>query len=138
MKTLICKSWTFDAAHRLPKLPATHKCHHLHGHTYRLELRIYGEVEVGGEQAGMVIDYDLLDVIVQPVLSQLDHKYLNEVPGLDAAPTTELVARWIHYHLNQAVELQGARLWSVRVYESATTWAEVGLGVDVVGRDVAW
>lgn len=129
MKTLICKSWTFDAAHCLPMLPGTHKCHYMHGHTYRMDLLLVGTPRVDGEYLGMVVDYDLLDSVVKPVLAQLDHKVLNEVPGLERAPTTELVAAWIFDHLKMSIACHGATLSAVRVHESSTTWAEVGEAV---------
>ena len=31
----IAQAFTFEAAHRLPNVPDTHRCHRLHGHSYR-------------------------------------------------------------------------------------------------------
>ena len=45
---------TFEAAHRLPNVPAGHKCARLHGHSYRAEIRVEGPV---GEDTGWVMDF---------------------------------------------------------------------------------
>lgn len=130
-RVLIGKSWTFEAAHRLPCLPKSHKCHRLHGHTYKVEVHILGVPDTTGATMGMVVDYDELDASIGPVIAFLDHQYLNEVPELEAAPTTELVAQWLHDRIAHAVLVNhGLELGSVRLYESATTWAECGKLVD--------
>ncbi len=36
----ITQAFTFEAAHRLPNVPATHRCHRMHGHSYRVELTV--------------------------------------------------------------------------------------------------
>lgn len=114
----ISKTFDFDAAHRLPTLPATHKCHWLHGHTYRVELRLRGELD----EHGMVVDYAHITAAWQPVHDALDHRYLNDVPGLET-PTTEVLAGWICARLRVGLPA----LVAVRVYESSTTYAQVDL-----------
>lgn len=86
------KDFTFEAAHRLPTVPPDHKCARLHGHSYRVRVQIDGEVS---ESTGMVIDFASISAVVAPIVeSHLDHRYLNEVAGLEN-PTSENVARWI-------------------------------------------
>jgi 6-pyruvoyltetrahydropterin/6-carboxytetrahydropterin synthase len=87
----ICKKFRFEAAHRLPNVPAGHKCGRLHGHSFRLTVYAAGEP---GEQSGWIVDFDEISAAVQPILAQLDHRYLNEIPGLEN-PTSENLARWI-------------------------------------------
>ena len=87
----IFKEFTFEAAHRLPNVPAGHKCSRLHGHSFRCELHVRGEVDA---HAGWVIDFADIKGAFQPFYDQLDHHYLNEVDGLDN-PTSEVLARWI-------------------------------------------
>ena len=41
----IWKSFTIEAAHRLPNVPAGHKCARLHGHSFRIDLHVSGAVE---------------------------------------------------------------------------------------------
>lgn len=113
----ICKAFDFDAAHRLDRLPPTHKCHRLHGHTYRVEITLHGAID---DQIGFIVDYQEIADAWQPVHDQLDHRYLNDIPGLEV-PSTEVLAHWILARLKPALPL----LLKVRVYESATTWCEV-------------
>lgn len=110
----IQKTFDFDAAHRLDRLPPDHKCHRLHGHTYRVEIRVRGEID---EQTGMLVDYERISKAWAPLHDRLDHHYLNDVDGLEV-PTTEVLAWWIFNRL----ALFGK--CAVRVYESSSTWAE--------------
>jgi 6-pyruvoyltetrahydropterin/6-carboxytetrahydropterin synthase len=91
----IFKVFHIEAAHRLPNLPASHKCSRLHGHSFRVEIHISGEP---GAESGWVMDFADLKVAFAPVFEALDHRYLNEVPGLEN-PTSEIVARWIWQRL---------------------------------------
>jgi 6-pyruvoyltetrahydropterin/6-carboxytetrahydropterin synthase len=118
MKTVrIAKEFDFDAAHRLDRLPDTHKCHHLHGHTYRVVV----ECEGVPDELGFVCDYADIAEAWQPLHDALDHKYLNDIPGLKV-PTTEVLAPWIFDHLKTSDI--GHLLTRVRVYESSTTYCE--------------
>lgn len=89
--TEIFREFTFEAAHRLPFVPPGHKCARLHGHSYRVEIHVGGPVDPG---AGWIMDFADLKSAFEPLLSQLDHYYLNEVSGLEN-PTSENLARWI-------------------------------------------
>ncbi|HVJ21745.1 MAG TPA: 6-carboxytetrahydropterin synthase QueD [Polyangiaceae bacterium] len=91
MKVRLLKELRFEAAHRLPNVPPGHKCSRLHGHSFKVELALYGAVN---EQTGWFIDFGEIDRIWQPVYDVLDHHYLNEVEGLEN-PTSEILARWI-------------------------------------------
>ena len=87
----IFKRFTFEAAHRLPNLPETHKCHRLHGHSFQVELHIEGPI---APPEDWVMDFADVTQIFAPILDQLDHHYLNEIVGLEN-PTSEVIARWI-------------------------------------------
>ena len=87
----IFREFTFEAAHRLPHVPDGHKCARLHGHSYRVEIHVRGEVD---EETGWVMDFAEIKAAFAPLHDQLDHHYLNEVAGLDN-PTSENLARWI-------------------------------------------
>ncbi len=95
----IFKEFTFEAAHRLPNVPVGHKCSRLHGHSYRVEVRVEGPV---GESTGWVQDFAELSCAMKPLLDRLDHYYLNEIEGLDN-PTSEVLARWIWERLRAAL-----------------------------------
>ncbi|MER5418945.1 6-carboxytetrahydropterin synthase QueD [Streptosporangium roseum] len=87
----ILREFTFEAAHRLPNVPSGHKCARLHGHSYRVEVHVQGEVD---PSMGWLMDFAELKAAFKPLLEQLDHYYLNEVPGLEN-PTSEVLAKWI-------------------------------------------
>ena len=110
----IAKTFDFDAANFLPLVPYGHKCRRLHGHTYRVEVICEGPLDA----RGMVLDYAEIAERWEVIEAQLDHRYLNEVPGLEN-PTTEALALWIVDRLTQLPQLV-----AVRVYESATTYCE--------------
>lgn len=91
MTTEIFREFTFDAAHRLPNLPPEHKCTRLHGHTYRVTLTVTGPLH---PEYGWIMDFGDIKVAWRPIHQQLDHNYLNDVPGLEN-PTSEILAQWI-------------------------------------------
>lgn len=80
----------YDSAHRLPYVPAGHKCGRLHGHTYTLEVTVSGDVG----PVGWVVDFADVKAAVEPFVALLDHTYLNDVPGLDN-PTVEVQLPWL-------------------------------------------
>jgi len=86
---------TFEAAHRLPHVPEGHKCARLHGHSFRVEVHVEGPVD---PELGWVLDFADVRAACAPLRDQLDHRYLNEIDGLDN-PTSENVARWIWVRL---------------------------------------
>jgi len=87
----IFKVFTIEAAHRLPNLPENHKCRRLHGHSIHIEIHVSGPL---AEPEGWILDFADLGRAFTPIYEQLDHQYLNEVPGLEN-PTSEHLARWI-------------------------------------------
>ena len=87
----IFKQFTFDSAHLLPHVPDGHKCKHLHGHTYHLTVFFTGEID---ENLGWVIDFSEIKSQIKPIIDLLDHKYLNDIPGLEN-PTCEVMCVWL-------------------------------------------
>ncbi len=106
---------SFDAAHRLPHVPAGHKCGNLHGHTFQVELYVEGAVS---EATGWVTDFGDIKAIANPCIEQLDHHYLNEIEGLEN-PTSENIAVWIW----ERVQPQLPNLARIVVKESPTSGA---------------
>lgn len=88
---LIFRDFTFDSAHFLTAVPPGHKCSTMHGHTYRLRVYLEGKP---GTQTGWIIDFSELKKIVNKPLELIDHKCLNNIPGLEN-PTCELLAVWL-------------------------------------------
>lgn len=95
----IYKVFKFDAAHRLPNVPEGHKCARVHGHSFRIEIHLQGDVD---PHTGWVMDFADIAAASQPIIDRLDHKYLNDIEGL-ANPTSENLARWLWQHLHQAL-----------------------------------
>ena len=85
------KDFSFEAAHRLPNVPEDHKCARLHGHSFLVRVSVDGPV---GEQTGWVMDFADLKAAFRPLHDRLDHRYLNEIAGLEN-PTSEVLAHWI-------------------------------------------
>ncbi len=104
MVTTLFKDFTFEAAHRLPHVPAGHKCGRLHGHSFRVRVEITGPVD---HHTGWVMDFGELKTLFSPVLQQLDHYYLNDIPGLEN-PTSEILARWIWRQLKPQLPMLSA------------------------------
>jgi len=88
---LIHAQFRFEAAHRLPNVPDGHKCARLHGHSFRVTVWVDGDVD---PESGWVMDFADLKIAFAPLHDQLDHRYLNELPGLEN-PTSEVLAMWI-------------------------------------------
>jgi len=91
MRVKLTKDFTFEAAHDLPKSPERHKCRRLHGHSYKVEVTVEGEVD---PEVGWFVDYGVITGFTDPIRAQLDHYYLNKIQGLEN-PTSENLARWI-------------------------------------------
>jgi len=87
----VFKEFTFEAAHRLPKVADGHKCGRLHGHSFRVRLTLEGPLD---SDLGWVLDFADIKAAFKPTYDLLDHNYLNEIEGL-SNPTSENIAIWI-------------------------------------------
>ena len=83
--------FTFEAAHRLPNVPAGHKCERLHGHSFQVRVYVRGEPDA---QTGWIMDFGDIKAVCRPIVDRLDHRYLNEIEGLEN-PTSENLCLWI-------------------------------------------
>jgi 6-pyruvoyltetrahydropterin/6-carboxytetrahydropterin synthase len=86
----VSRVYAFQAAHRLPMLPAEHKCSRLHGHSYEVEIEVRGQCDA----LGWVCDFSRLDCAWDALAGHLDHRYLNEIEGLQC-PTSEQIALYL-------------------------------------------
>ncbi len=79
----------------MPNVPEDHKCRRLHGHSFHIEVHVSGKVS---EDSGWVMDFGDISRAFQPLYDALDHRFLNEIEGLDN-PTSENLARWVWHRL---------------------------------------
>jgi 6-pyruvoyltetrahydropterin/6-carboxytetrahydropterin synthase len=116
MNVRLSKQFHFEAAHDLPTFPADHKCRRLHGHSFRFDVVVEGEID---PKKGYLIDYGDIKAAVDPIVHRLDHYYLNEIEGLEN-PTAENLARWIWVKLKPSLP----QLTAIVVHETCTSSCE--------------
>ncbi|CAA0087113.1 6-carboxy-5,6,7,8-tetrahydropterin synthase [Zhongshania aliphaticivorans] len=109
----IYKEFTFEAAHRLPNVPEGHKCARLHGHSFLVRIFIAGDID---PQTGWIMDFSEVKQVFAPIYEQLDHHYLNDIPGLHN-PTSESIAIWIWEQLKPHL----SALSQVEIRETCTS-----------------
>ena len=109
----IFKTFRIEAAHRLPNVPAGHKCARLHGHSFAIELQVSGDL---GAESGWVMDFADLKQAFQPLYERLDHHYLTEGEGLEN-PTSDRLAVWIWERQKPVLP----QLSAVTVHETCTS-----------------
>ncbi len=107
----VWRRFRFEAAHRLPNVPAGHQCGRIHGHGF--EVILHANQDLAGRDIG--VDFDRLQALWAPLHAELDHVYLNDIKGLEN-PTSEMLARWIWARLHPEFPV----LSCVTVYETAT------------------
>jgi 6-pyruvoyltetrahydropterin/6-carboxytetrahydropterin synthase len=81
----------FDAAHHFDHFAEGHPNRRLHGHSFQVEVAIEGEPRA---ESGFVADFAEIRSACDTIASQLDHRVLNEVPGL-TKPSLENLSIWI-------------------------------------------
>ncbi len=110
----VWRRYRFEAAHRLPNVPAGHKCGRLHGHGF--EVILHADQDLAGRNMG--VDYDHLDACWAPIHEQLHLAHLNDIPGL-SNPTSEMISSWVWNGLKPVLP---ALSW-VTCYETASSGA---------------
>jgi 6-pyruvoyltetrahydropterin/6-carboxytetrahydropterin synthase len=105
----IYKEFTFEAAHVLPSAPIGHPNARVHGHSFRVRVTLDGEPDA---ETGLVVHFDDVEAALKGVREGLDHRFLNDIEGLEA-PTLERIAMWLwdrlHNRLPGLAEIQVAR-----------------------------
>jgi 6-pyruvoyltetrahydropterin/6-carboxytetrahydropterin synthase len=87
----LSKQFRFEAAHTLSRKVEREPSLRIHGHSYRAEITLRGEPDVG---SGMLIDLGLLEMKITEVRDRLDHRFLDEIEDLGPA-TLENLCLWI-------------------------------------------
>lgn len=113
MRVELTREFAFEAAHRLPKVAPDHPCARMHGHSFRIEVVVAGEID---PPMGWFVDFDRLTSVIEPLVrGELDHRTLNDVQGLEN-PTSEMLCVWMWKRLASA--LPG--LAAITVHETCT------------------
>lgn len=114
MSVRIYKRFHIEAAHRLPNVPAGHKCGRMHGHGF--EVILHADQDIGESDYGL--DYDRIDDIWAPLHFELNYQCLNEIEGLEN-PTSEVISAWLWHRLKPLLP----ELSWVTVYETGSCGA---------------
>lgn len=130
--TKVTKLFEFEACHHLPHYDGA--CHNIHGHSYKLEVTVSGQVSKNENdpKCGMIIDFKDLKAIVKSVaVDKYDHSNLNEFfPN----PTAEIMVKQIAVDIMSKLP-QGVYLMSCKLWETSTSYAEWNVSLDVL-RDI--
>ena len=124
----LTRAYHFCASHRLnvPQFSAEQnqqlfgKCNnpHGHGHNYRVEIGVRGEVDAA---TGRVVDLAALDEIVQDrVVRYFDHRYINEdiAEFKNRMATTEVLGEVIEERLLAVWPVNFPSLLDIRIQET--------------------
>lgn len=110
---ILIKEFEFDAAHNLIHYHG--KCERLHGHTYKMVVKLEGEP--GPED--MVYDFvELKKLVKEKVVDKFDHYYLNDIIE---QPTAENIAIYAWNALVDELKRDNCRLYEVEVWETKTS-----------------
>ena len=138
----LTKEFTFESAHALAGYDG--KCREIHGHSYRLFVTVKGipSTDENDPKLGMVMDFgDLKRIVNEAVIDRLDHSFVlrdtaenrelaqmlggrfSNVVMVDYQPTCENMLGDFAARIGAALP-QGVRLHSLRLHETASSYAE--------------
>ena len=134
-----------DTGHRVPNHKS--KCRHMHGHRYRWEAEIEGDVvtERGVSDEGMLIDFsDISQILTEHIHDVVDHAFVvyqgdeearaalsslgseHRTVVVSFIPTAENLAKWAFEQIeNKITSSYGnkLRLVAMHVRETPKSWA---------------
>lgn len=134
----IAKEFSFDMAHMLDGHDG--KCQNLHGHTYKLQVEVTGNLHLDGAKRGMLMDYsDLKALVKQHILDPMDHAFIydlqseketkvaqllmdldSKVYGIPSRTTAEEMAKYMFEKLANV----GLPVSLIRLWETPTSYCE--------------
>lgn len=113
----VCVEHTFAAAHALRNYHG--KCENLHGHNYKVQIRVLG---ADLDETGMLADFAELKRLLREATDSLDHQYLNEIAPFDTInPSAENIAKYLFeaisgkLHTGNSAELDEVRVWETEI-----------------------
>jgi 6-pyruvoyltetrahydropterin/6-carboxytetrahydropterin synthase len=105
---------SFSAAHKLCGYEGA--CKNLHGHNWKVKVTLACDVL---DDIGMALDFGVIKQLLEEILGELDHSYLNDLPYFrDKNPTSENLSRYIYERFEAALTELPGRVESVEVFES--------------------
>jgi len=128
VRIFLTKRFSFSACHRFYNKKWSKKKNekifgkniNFHGHNYKVDVGVEGEID---KETGMVINIDELKNIVNEVISEFDHKNLNELKYFkEIQPTVENISK-IFYEILKEKLPENLKLHKITVYESDFLWA---------------
>ena len=140
-KIRVTKKFDFEMAHALYEYDGL--CRNIHGHTYKLEVTLLGEIrqQAGHPKDGMVMDFGKLKMLVnEKIINVFDHAILvnslmppenisaiqtttDRLITVDFQPTSENMVVYFAGILQKELP-EHVSLFSIRLYETATSFAE--------------
>lgn len=118
---IIAKHFEFEASHQLPNEECYGKCRNLHGHTYKLTVKVAGQLT----EKGWVANFsEVKKVVMDKIVDRLDHSHLNESTGLPIT-TAENLLFWMENEIREDLKAINCRLHSMVLYETSKSFAEL-------------
>lgn len=109
---------TFSSGHALREYKG--KCENVHGHNYRVEVRVEGERL---NRIGLLVDFTDIKRLMNGVIDRIDHRFLNEMEPFDKVnPSAENIAKYFYDEIQNGLAANEvpARVTSVRLWETDT------------------
>ena len=104
----------FSAAHNLRNFRG--KCEALHGHNWKVEVVLSGK---NLDESGVVLDFAEVKGATSEIMSEIDHRYLNDLPFfMENNPSSENIARYIFHRLQEKIDNDRVRIRRVTAWES--------------------
>lgn len=110
---ILIKKFEFDAAHNL--IHYNGKCENLHGHTYKLVVKLEGK----RDKEDMIFDFvELKRIVNENIINKFDHAYIND---FIEQPTAENIAVYVWDNLVNLIKRDNCRLYEIEVWETKTS-----------------
>jgi 6-pyruvoyltetrahydropterin/6-carboxytetrahydropterin synthase len=107
---------TFAAGHSLRNYRG--KCENVHGHNYRVEVALEGELD----ENGLLHDFSDLKKRLRAASEYMDHQFINDLKPFDVVnPTAENMAKYFYDELQR--DMTNACISYVKVWETDTSSA---------------
>jgi 6-pyruvoyltetrahydropterin/6-carboxytetrahydropterin synthase len=128
----LTRRFAFSASHRLhsdqlgaeANACAFGMCQRVHGHNYRMDVTVAGDVD---PKTGFFCNVlDLATLVRERITDPCEHQYLNDLPLFRGViPTMENIAQVVWREIEAPLAAKGMRLVEVRVGETDEHWVRL-------------